>query len=198
MIKEMNKFLPPLVELKDQVYLYTPSLYNLSFKAVTSRLDHFLAFEEFIFQPEKVKEIHAMRTSNKWLRYTCETFAPLYSDELKHPLLFLRKTQEALGELHDCDLWIQYLPVFMEKEEKRTLEYFGKTRPYRNLVPGLEYLLEQKQKERLALYQVFVETWQNSQAENIWGELRQAIQAPFSQQVDLSKQPNSTSSVQEP
>lgn len=184
-LQKLTQILTPWDKREDQVYLYTPALYTLSFQAITDRLDHFLSLEEFIFQPEQVKEIHEMRTSAKWLRYTCETFAPLYSNGLKTPLQSLRNTQETLGNLHDCDIWIQYLPKFMQQEEKRTRAYSGNVRPYRNLVPGLTYILEQKQQQRLSLHQKFIEAWQQWQAENVWGELRQTIQTPFPQQVEL-------------
>jgi len=184
MVEEMTKALEPWQERADQVYLFTPAIYTLAFEAIVSRLDPFLALEEFIFKPEQIKEIHEMRMCAKWLRYTCETFAPLYSNGLKIPLQALRGLQEALGDLHDCDVWIQYLPGFMREEEKRTLTYFGNARSYHTLAPGLAYILAQKQQQRLTLYQTFILSWQQWQDENVWGGLRQSIQMPFSQQIE--------------
>jgi CHAD domain-containing protein len=180
-LQKLSKVLTQWEKQEGQTYLYTPALYTLAFEAISNRLNHFLSLEEYIFQPENIKEIHEMRTSAKWLRYTCEIFAPIYSNGLKTPLLSLRQTQEILGNLHDCDAWIQYLPEFMKKEEKRSLVYSGSVRSYRNLVPGFTYLLEQKQQQRLLLYQSFIEIWKQWRLENVWELLRQTIHEPFSQ-----------------
>lgn len=190
-LQKLTKVLSHWKKKEDQVYLFTPTLYSLSRKAVTSRLDDFLSLEGFIFQPENIKEIHEMRIFAKWLRYTCEIFTSLYSNELKKPLLALRQTQEILGNLHDCDVWIQFLPGFMEKEKKRSHAFSGNFRSYHNQVPGIAYVLEFKQKQRLLLYQSFIEKWQQWQADDVWGDLLRTVQLPFSQQADLpsSKDP---------
>lgn len=193
---EVDEVLPELFhslerwqELSGETYWYTPAVYTLSFEAIVNRLDQFLALEEAIFRPEQIKEIHEMRMCARWLRYTCETFAPLYSDGLKIPLQALRELQGNLGNLHDCDVWIHYLPNFMRDEEKRTLDYFGNVRNYRALAPGLNYILEQKQHQRLMLYQAFILSWQQWQAENVWDDLHQSIQIPFQQPTQQSTPP---------
>ena len=185
-LQKLKKILAPWEKHGEEVYLYTPALYTLSHQAIIRRLDQFLSLEEFIFNPENVTEIHEMRMAAKWLRYTCETFTTLYANGLKAPLLALRQSQEILGNLRDCDVWIQYLPEFMQKEEKRSLAYSGSTRSYRSQAPGLVYILEQKQQERSSLYQSYLENWKQWQIADVWGELRQTIQTPFQQQENMS------------
>jgi CHAD domain-containing protein len=189
-IADLSEILTPWASRKDQVYLFTPALYKMAYEAVTSRLDDFLALEEYIYNIENIKKLHEMRIAAKWLRYTCETFAPLYSNGLKSTLISLRKTQESLGDLHDCDVWIQFIPEFMQKEEKRTLNYFGNLRPYQRLVPGLTYFLEEKRQQRQELHNSFLKEWETWKTEDIWGKLRQTIQVPFPQpEVPLPTEP---------
>ena len=45
----------------DNVYIFTPALYQRAFNAINSTLYDFLSYEEFIYSPENVEELHAMR-----------------------------------------------------------------------------------------------------------------------------------------
>ena len=167
------------VEQQDQVYLYSPTLYHLAFNALSAHLDAFLAYEPYIERPECIAELHAMRIAAKRLRYTLEALAPLYGEEVKPVMQTLRNAQEALGDIHDCDVWILYLPEFIEKERQRTLKYFGHTRSMSRLTPGLNFFLQDCQERRVKNYQGFVAFWQETRDQQVWQNLRQVIQTPF-------------------
>lgn len=122
-----------------------------------------------------------MRIAAKWLRYTLETFAPLYSNQLKPFILAARKTQDLLGEIHDSDVWAEFLPRFYEEERQRTIEYFGYERPFKRLIPGLLYFQQDRKRVRGELYQQFVEAWQQDQEKELWADLMHTIQVPFIQ-----------------
>jgi CHAD domain-containing protein len=178
-LDEMVAVLGPLAERSASVYLFTPTLYQHSFQAVHSRLEDLLAYDAIVNQPDKVAELHQMRIAAKWLRYTLETFTPLYANQLKPPLQVVRKAQEELGEIHDCDVWRELLPQFMEEEKQRIRDYFGYERPLNRLLPGIHAFEQDRLQARDAQYEEFVNDWQQWQQEGVWDTLRQTIQVPF-------------------
>lgn len=140
---------------------------------IESCLRRLLTYESNVFQPEAVEALHAMRIAAKHLRYALEVYAPLFVEELNPPLRFVRKLQDALGDIHDCDVWAAWLPKFAEKERARTLDYFGHARPFARLVAGLDFLGQDRAQHRARRYQVFVEVWQEAEEQHIWDKLRQ-------------------------
>jgi len=58
---------------------------------------------------------HALRIAGKHLRYALEAFREAYPDGLEDDLKVLKKLQDTVGELHDCDVWLQRLPGLREE-----------------------------------------------------------------------------------
>jgi CHAD domain-containing protein len=167
------------------VYLYTPELYKRSFERIHSAFQEFSAFEEKVRDPANVADLHAMRIVGKNLRYIMECFAPLYSNELKRPLEVMRNGQDLLGCIHDCDVWIMELPGFLEKEQKKTISYFGRDRYRDRFEPGILYFLEVKKQNRVACYMEFIEKWDLWKKEQIWDGLFHVLQVPFFNEKEI-------------
>lgn len=178
-LEDMVKRLTPLADRQAAIYLYTPALYEHSYNAIHEHLNELLAFDDIVFQPEKKEELHAMRISAKWLRYTLENLAPIYNNSLKPHLLTVRKVQEMLGDIHDYDMWIDFLPVFLQEERQRTLDFFGSERSFHRVIPGMLYFGEDRQTLRDERYQQFTAAWQGWQEEAVWDNLREIIRLPF-------------------
>ena len=161
----------------NQVEAVSPLVFQRAYSNISLRLEEFLSYESCVRRPEQIAELHAMRIAAKRLRYTVEIFAPLYEDELKEPLKAAREAQDLLGDIHDCDVWAQYLPQFIEEERTRTLEYFGNARAFGRLATGLAYLHQDRQQRRDQRYHEFVRFWEQTQEQAVWGQLRQNLQA---------------------
>jgi CHAD domain-containing protein len=95
------------------------TLYSTAYREITLHLDALLAFEPWVYEADAAEEQHLMRIAAKKLRYTIEIFAPLYGTDLRDPLRAVKRVQELLGSIHDCDVWIQTLPGFMGGESGR-------------------------------------------------------------------------------
>lgn len=185
MLEEMHDQLDALANQADQVYLYTPVLYQHGFQSIHQRLEDLLSYEDIVSSAENVEELHQMRIAAKWLRYTMETFSPLYANELKPFLQAVRKIQDLLGEVHDSDVWAGFLPQFIEEERQRTFEYFGYDSPMRRIEPGIRYFEQNRQAKRNETYQEFLTSWKQWQDEGLWDALRKTIQVPFLQPQDI-------------
>jgi CHAD domain-containing protein len=174
--------LKPLAEQAGEVYLYSPALYALGFDAIKARLDEMLAYEPFIHDPANLKELHAMRISAKRLRYTLENFEALYGGQVKEVISTMRGLQDALGAVHDLDVWIDWIPQFILEERERIRAYFGNVGQIRRLLPGLQAFLVTRRVMRGKAYDDFIKLWKKITRDAVWDGLRKVISAP----VDLS------------
>lgn len=175
--------LQALAGQKDQVYLYTPFLYQKAFQQIHGRLEDLLAYAPFVYQPEKAAELHAMRIVAKRLRYTLEIFSPLYPGELKDPLRAVRELQETLGSLHDADMWLGLLPEFLESEKQRIFQFYGRLRHYSPLRPGIQAFLEDQVNNREKSYDQVVAAWEKAGQQDIWNHLNETLQIPFQLEI---------------
>jgi len=72
-----------------------------------------------IFEPQKVKPLHEMRIAAKRLRYAMELFAGCWGNQLEIFSHQVAQMQTSLGELHDCDLWIEHFGKRLSAFKKR-------------------------------------------------------------------------------
>lgn len=194
-LDKMQKQLKKLTAGAENTYLYTPSLYQQAFEAISSSLEEFLSYESYIHDPENIEELHAMRISGKHLRYTMEIFSPIYRNALDPHIRAMKDVQDLLGEIHDNDVWIAWLPKFIDKEEARIEEYFGFKGPLKRLLPGLSYFLEDRQRVRDQHYTTFLSTWETLEYENAWAVLKEIIKAPINIEAALAHLPPKAEAV---
>jgi CHAD domain-containing protein len=86
----------------------------LSFNAAAGRmvaanLDDLLALAPRLYKPFKRNGLHKLRIAAKRLRYSLELAALCYGAEAKKLAKEISRLQDHLGELHDCDIWIEDL-----------------------------------------------------------------------------------------
>ena len=174
-IIEMNTWAESALENSGGETFFSSELYRLGYKKVQNRLDEFIFFEVFIFDPVRIEELHQMRISAKQLRYALEVFSDLYEHETDSALEIAQQAQEYLGNIHDSDVWINFLPNFMDKEMKRIKDFYGYSSPYNRIKPGIEYLIKNRQRERTRLYKAFLKNWKAWKFKETWLNLRKII-----------------------
>jgi CHAD domain-containing protein len=141
---------------------------------IRDRIADVLSFSRFVRNPDSVKELHELRKAGKRLRYALEIFEPLYEGLLVPFIDRLKKLQDILGEIHDCDVWIDFLPRFLEQEEARTLKYYGHVRVFPPLKTGILFFLEKRRELRTKSFSRFLEEWNALESEAFWGNLKTA------------------------
>lgn len=99
---------------------------------------------EHLPYPDRVRELHDMRIAAKRLRYLFEFFEPCFAAEFKDHLKRFKRLQDYLGEIHDCDVWVDYLRAQLAdafKELNRRRKALGAvTGAKPELVPAAEEL----------------------------------------------------------
>ena len=179
LIERLENWVKPLLEQSKTVYLYTPALYQLAFQGIQVRIEELLSHVPYISDPQNVLELHAMRISAKRLRYAMETFEELYGGQLKPYITTARKLQDQLGAIHDLDVWIAFIPQFIEEEKARIVDYFGNPRPLRRLLPGLEAFRQSRITQREAEYADFLKEWAKIEDDQTWDKLLKLINTPM-------------------
>ena len=150
-------------------------MFALADQSIRQRLDDLLAYDEIVYQPEKVTELHAARIAAKRLRYTLEIFEPIYPTGLKQWLKPVKEMQEFLGLIHDCDVWTAFLPCFIQDERELTQAYFGHLRGFSKILPGIEVFSLNRSADRQRQYDQFLLTWKNAKRKRTWEKLREFV-----------------------
>jgi len=146
---------------------------------ISFRLDDFLAMENWVHLENEILKHHEMRICAKKLRYTMETFASLYKNKFREEIETIKAFQDILGEMHDCDIWTEYIPKFMQetntkikpKRKKKT----DSTQVEQALLNFLTYVKE-KRKEH---YLEFVRFWDENKKKGSFVQLRKTVNAEF-------------------
>lgn len=143
--------------------------------AVERELDTLLALGRYADQPHMAEQLHEMRIAAKRLRYTLEIIAPLYDGRLDTMIKRVARIQQALGDLHDMDIWIAYLPQFVEDERQRHQTFFGHLRGFRRVAQAADYLREHCIGQREKAYAQFIAHWRKAEQKDHWQKLRDKV-----------------------
>ena len=139
---------------------------------ISCRIDDFLSMEPYVHQANKKTEHHQMRIYAKKLRYTMECFAPLFKNKLEKEIKNMKAFQDLLGEMHDSDVWIDYIPKFKEKIQNK-LETTKKLNSANlNRDQTLQNFSTFIQERKTKAYIQFVSLWENNKGVNFFEQLR--------------------------
>ena len=131
--------------------------------------------------PEASDAHHRLRIEVKRLRYAIEIYRGLYADAegLDGCVATTKKLQDALGELHDADVWIAMIPELMEREKKRAARYYGTARPFARLAAGYRAIASDRLAHRASLYDAAADLWRSSVERDAWGALRALLYGSY-------------------
>lgn len=160
----------------------------------SSRIAELWSWAPHIHDPANVSELHDMRIAAKRLRYCFEFFTPLFGKEFKPTLDTFKKLQDFLGEIHDCDVWVDYLRSELDdayerlsRAGRRLKKHVGASSGLgRNAqqmlglidggpINGLLGMLVEVCDRRAKLFDDFQGFWQGLEARDFRSELLQAV-----------------------
>ena len=139
-------------------------------EALFPLLARLLSFAGSARCPEDVEGLHSMRIAAKRLRYAVEIFLPHLGEGGESLLDEARSLQGLLGRIHDDDVWIAFLPDFIDEERRRTVAFYGHGRPFPRLLPGLEALGKAVAADRERTYQTFLDRWEELEKRGFWSD----------------------------
>jgi CHAD domain-containing protein len=137
---------------------------SISFRAIgreiiLARINELLDASPNFYLPFNVEELHELRILTKRMRYAVELFSgcwPRMGDAAREIALL----QTSLGELHDCDVWLENLG-----KRLKHLAHLNKTDDAsRKLRAGGAWLIKHFARERTEHYRNAVSRWEEWQA----------------------------------
>jgi len=161
------------------VGLQSPFVFERAGRHIRDCQRALLANEHTLADPQNIAGHHQLRIDAKKLHYTMEICDPAYEKRLTPAIKAVKKVQSLLGDMHDCDVWVQDVALFMEEERVRTIDYFGHHGPFNRLKPGLQLLIEERKKCREATFSVLLAHWKTLGENRFWEELEATLQSPL-------------------
>ena len=140
---------------------------------VAFRLDDFLSLDRYVHVEDAEQKHHEMRINAKKLRYTMEFFAPLYKSKLENEIETVKAYQDILGEKHDLEVWIDFLPKFIAETQAKGLGKLDAAKFEGALQNFLSYIKDQRKDH----YRRFVQLWEDNQKQNFFDQLRETTKA---------------------
>jgi CHAD domain-containing protein len=170
----------PHKKTKDDEPELPAELYRAAAGNIGLVLDGMLSHDAAIHNPDATEGHHAARIAAKKLRYTLEVYRPLYPDRLKSFLHHIKKLQESLGTLHDCDVWAQFLTGVVAQRHQALSGQDSSFAPLNTfgeppLEPDVTHLLLDRKNERDAIYRELVASWEDCKSHNVWERLHNEI-----------------------
>jgi CHAD domain-containing protein len=135
--------------------------------AIKRRAEKLESYSPMVQDPSAVEAHHAMRIAAKRLRYLLEVYAPLYRKEFRPAIRQLKRLQEILGNLHDCDVWIADLQEALGKGRKPA----GTLDPV--LDEGMVFVLKDRRKARDEYYLLLKKEWEALEAGGFCPHIRE-------------------------
>ena len=143
-----------------------PSFRSVGVEIIKASLKDFCAASPRLYLPFEIKDLHELRILAKRLRYAIELFAVCWGEELGPIAKEIALLQNSLGELHDCDVWINGLGSRLKRTARQKSD--GDLLKLRE---GAGWLLKHFARERMDHYRDALARWEHWQADGVFEEL---------------------------
>ena len=92
---------------------------KMSRAVILERLKELEKLSDGLFKPFEVASLHEMRIAAKRLRYAVELFQQCWGNGIASYAKRVARLQTALGDLHDCDVWIESFGKHIREARKQ-------------------------------------------------------------------------------
>lgn len=139
-------------------------------ETVSESLQEFLDLGASLYKPFDVEELHELRIAAKRLRYAIELFTSCWGEVITPYAEQIAEIQSHLGELHDCDVWIENLGKVLIGKKSDFINEDERQAAVR--------LMSEFTKRRTKHYRAALKLWNDWQTNGFVGELQTLIQRP--------------------
>jgi hypothetical protein len=101
--------------------------------------------------------------------------APAYGKSVEPTTKAAKRLQTLLGEVHDCDVWIDNLAAFIDDERKRTQGRPDEAEPLERIETGVRGLIDFRRKSRAKLFRAAAAHWRRTSKLGIWSGFRELV-----------------------
>lgn len=92
-----------------------PSFQHAGRDIILQRWHELEALSDSLYHPHATKALHDMRIAAKRVRYAVELFAQCCGESITAFAKEISEMQSSLGEMHDCDLWLEEFGEFLSR-----------------------------------------------------------------------------------
>lgn len=139
---------------------------KMSATVIVDRLKELEKLSESLYKPFEIEALHDMRIAAKRLRYALELFQQCWGRSLQSYAENVARIQTALGELHDCDVWIESMgKQINEARRQKHDEQFA----------GFIWLLSHFVKVRTKHLRQAYDLWREWETNDLGDRVRQAV-----------------------
>ena len=133
-----------------------------------------LELSDSLNHPFDFEPLHRMRISAKRLRYALELFSPCWGGTLKPAAREVSELQTALGDLRDCDTWIEDLGPRLDRRRGDKSETAARPASPR-VRPAVVWLLGHFTRERGEHYRRALTLWEEWEGGGFFGRVSDAL-----------------------
>jgi CHAD domain-containing protein len=149
------------------------SFRTLGVQVIKQRLKDFTAASRCLYLPYQVKDHHELRILAKRLRYSIELFSVCWGKELAENAKEIAEMQTSLGELHDCDVWIDDLGAWLKRLARKMAHEADELK----MRAGATWLLRHFTAERMEHYRDALGRWEKWQTDEFLEQLIRLLDA---------------------
>jgi CHAD domain-containing protein len=139
---------------------------DMSRAVILARLKEFEKLSNGLFKPSNVEALHQMRIAVKRLRYAIELFQRCWPRSMSAHAKRAARMQTALGDIHDCDVWIESVGKQIIRARKQNED---------DRVRGLVALLSYFTKVRTKYLRRALARWDEWETHDTSGKLREML-----------------------
>lgn len=143
-------------------------------EVIESRIKELREFSDSLHHPFDMEPLHEMRIAAKRLRYALERFAPCWGGRLTACSREVAELQTSLGELRDCDLWIDGLGARLDRHREESEGDGGREADARVRLAAI-WLLNHFTKERGKHFRRALERWHKWEAGGFFERMMEAL-----------------------
>lgn len=145
---------------------------------ILARLAELRDLSGCLYQPFKVVPLHDMRIASKRLRYAMELFVACQGAELSNHAEQIAELQKSLGELHDCDVWLEGFGRMLRDLRKREEAGAPLTETDEQKRYAAVWLMRHFAKARMKHFGNALSRWHGWETGGFFAELVACLEAP--------------------